>query len=115
MSIDQLDLFAQPPPELALAHKAEDVTQVYKPKDGPPEYQAACEMLHFIAYTKLNDWQKKVLWPHLCWIRDEVLPKATDKNKLQFELGYIVGSLEIEQLRSRSAAREIAEKYGVTF
>lgn len=113
---DQFDLFAQPSPELALAHRSEDVTSVeYRPKEGPAEYKAAQEMLHFIAYSKLNNWQKKVLWPHLCWIRDEVLPQAIDKDKLQFELGYIVGSLEIEQLRSRSAAREIAEKYGVTF
>lgn len=113
---DQLDLFAQPSPELARAHRAEDVTSAeYKPKEGPPEYKAAQEMLHFISYLKLNDWQKKVLWPHLCYIRDEILPKAVGSEKLQFELGYIVGALEIEQLRSRSAAREIAEKYGVTF
>lgn len=115
MTEDQLDLFAQPPPELALVHKAEEVTNVYKAKEGSAEYKAACEMLHFIDYVKLNDWQKKVLWPHLCYIRDEILPKAEEAGKLQFELGYIVGALEIEQLRSRSAAREIANKYGITF
>lgn len=113
---EQLDLFAQPSPEKALAHSAEQVTTAeYIPKDGPPEYKAAQEMLHFIAYTRLNTWQKEVMWPHLCWIRDEVLPKAVEADRLQFELGYIVGALEMEQLRSRSAARQIAEKYGVTF
>lgn len=72
-------------------------------------------MLHFIAYLKLNDWQKQVLWPHLRFIAEERMPGLTDHDQLRFELGYIVGTLEVEQLRSRTAAREIAQKYGVTF
>lgn len=113
---DQFDLFMQPPPGLARAHPAEDVTSAeYRPKPGAPEYQAAQEMLHFIDYLKLNDWQKKVLWPHLRMIIEDRMPYVTDEYQLKFELGYVVGTLEVEQLRSRTAARQIAEKYGVTF
>lgn len=113
---DQFDLFMQPPPGLARAHPAEDVTSCeYIPKAGPPEYQAAQEMVHFIDYTKLNDWQKKILWPHLRMIIEDRMPYVTDPFQLKFELGYVVGTLEVEQLRSRTAAKVIAEKYGVTF
>lgn len=112
---NQLDMFEQPGEEKAKAFSADQVSAQYKPPEGPPEYQAAWEMINFVSYTKLNDWQKKVLWPHLKFIRDEVMKEAVEKKTLQFELGYIVGALEIEQLRSRTAAREICNKYGVTF
>lgn len=115
MSI-QLDLFTMPPVEKAGAHRAEDVTTLdYKPREGPAEYKAAQEMIHFISYGKLNDWQRKVLWPHLRNIIENIMPRATTDLELKFELGYVVGSLEVEQLRSRSAARAIANKYGVNF
>lgn len=113
---DQFDLFMQPPGALARAHTAEDVTSAdWHPKPGPAEYQAAQEMIHFIDYLKLGDWQKKVLWPHLRMIIEDRMPYLTDNDQLKFELGYVVGSIEIEQLRSRTEARKIAEKYGITF
>lgn len=113
---DQFDLFEQPPASLARAHPAEDVTKAeYRPKPGAPEYMAAQEMIHFIDYLKLGDWQKKILWPHLRMVIEDRMPYVTDELQLRFELGYVVGTLEVEQLRSRTAAREIAEKYGVTF
>ncbi len=118
MSAPQLDLFSQPPAEFARAHPSEDVTNVYVPPEGPPEYQAAHEMLKFVDYLKLNEWQRKVLWPHLKWLIEDVMPsaaKTNDKDRLRFELGYVVGTLEVEQLRSRAAARQITEKYGITF
>jgi hypothetical protein len=113
----QLDLFNQPPPELSKAHPATDVGATWRERmnaDGPPEYRAAKEMLHFIDYLKLNTWQQKTLWPHLKAVA-ESLHGVTNPDRLRFELGYVVGSLEVEQLRTRSEALKIAEVYGVTF
>lgn len=113
---NQLDFFDMPPPSLARALQSDDVAQApYVPKEGPAEYKAAQEMIHFIVYSKLGDWQKKVLWPHLRNIIEDRMPYITDEHQLKFELGYVVGTLEVEQLRSRNAARDIAEKYGITF
>jgi hypothetical protein len=113
---EQLDLFNMPPVEKGKAFASEQVTtQEYKPKEGPAEYKAAQEMVHFIAYNRLNDWQQRILWPHLRNIIEQVMPKAQTPEELKFELGYVVGSLEVEQLRSRSAAREIAKKYNIHF
>lgn len=113
MSKDQLDLFQMPPPGAALAgSKDEFQTDIWKPKAGAPEYMAAQELVHFVSYLKLNDWQKKVLWPHLRYIIDERMTKSEDVD-LRFELGYLIGSMEVEQVRSRSDARGICLKYGV--
>ncbi len=113
---DQFDLFMQPPPSLSIGHKAEEVTSTeWQPRPGPPEYMAAQEMIHFVDYLKFNDWQKKILWPHLRMIIEDRMPYVDDPFQLKFELGYVVGTLEVEQIRSRTAAKVIAEKYGVTF
>ena len=113
MSKEQLDLFEQPPAHLARAHSAEQVTNLpYQPKDGDALYKAAQELVHFTAYLKLNDWQQKVLWPHLKALLEH-MRKAEEDHVRWFELGYIVSAMEIEQLRSRSAAAQICQKYGV--
>lgn len=114
MSKDQFDLFEQPPPELARAHSAEQVTKLeWTPKeDGHPIYLAAQELIHFTAYLKLNEWQQKYLWPHLQQLLERV-KKAESDHVRWFELGYIISAQEVEQLRSRDAAREICKKYGV--
>lgn len=111
---DQLDMFEQPPPNLARAHSAEQISNLpYTPKeDGHPIYLAAQELVHFTAYLKLSDWQQKVLWPHLKVLLDKV-KKSTSDHERWFELGYIISAMEIEQLRSRSAAAEICKKYSV--
>lgn len=65
-----------------------------------------------MATLKFNDWQKSVLIPHLRNLVDKVRAAESDHVRW-FELGYIVSAMEIEQLRSRAAAREICAKYGV--
>jgi uncharacterized protein YfaT (DUF1175 family) len=114
MSKEQFDLFEQPPPHLARAHSAEQITSLpWKPKnEGHPIYLAAQELVHFTSYLKLSDWQQKYLWPHLNLLLEH-LKKAESDEVRWFELGYIISAMEIEQLRSRSAAAEICKKYGV--
>lgn len=114
MSKDQFDLFEQPPENLARGFSAEQVTTLaYTPKhDGHPMYLAAQELVHFTAYLKLNEWQQKVLWPHLHVLLDRLRAAESDHVRW-FELGYIVSAQEIEQIRSRDAARQICKKYGV--
>lgn len=114
MSKGQFDLFEQPPENLARAFSAEQITSKpwTPPHDGHPMYLAAQELIHFTAYLKLNEWQQKTLWPHLKDLLDK-MRRAEDDYVRWFELGYIVSAMEIEQLRSRSAAREICKKYGV--
>ena len=113
MSKDQFDLFEQPPVELARGFSAEQVTDLGPPPvQGSKFYQAAYELVHFTAYLKLNDWQRKILWPHLHILLDRV-KNEPDENMLYFELGYIISAQEIEQIRSRSAAAEICRKYGI--
>lgn len=114
MSKNQLDLFEQPPVNLARAHSSEQVTNnEWSPKeDGHPIFLAAQELVYFTSYLKLNEWQKKVLWPHLIELLDR-LRRAESDHVRWFELGYIISAQEIEQLRSRDAARQICKKYGV--
>lgn len=114
MSKEQFDLFEMPPENLARAFSAEQVSNVpYTPQyAGHPIYQAAQELVKFAAYLKLNDWQQRVLWPHLQILLDKVRKSESDHEKW-FELGYIISAMEIEQLRSRTAAAEICAKYGV--
>lgn len=114
MSKEQFDLFEQPPPEIARAHSAEQITNLGpKHVEGHQHYRAVYELVHFTSYLKLNDWQKRVLWPHLQSLLERM--KAETREDVQwFELGYIISAMEIEQLRSRSAAMEICKKYGVT-
>lgn len=114
MSKEQFDLFEQPPANLARAHRAEDVTSLAwtPPEDGHPIYLAAQELVHFTSYLKLSEWQQKYLWPHLQELVKKIR-KAESDHVRWFELGYIVSAMEIEQLRSRSAAREICAKYKV--
>lgn len=111
---DQFDLFEQPPANLARAHSSEQITtkEWVPPKDGHPIFLAAQELVHFTSYLKLNDWQQKVLWPHLKHLLDR-LEKCESDYERWFELGYIISAQEIEQLRSRSAAAAICRKYGV--
>lgn len=113
MSKEQFDLFEQPPPTLARGFSSEQVsTTPFNPADGSRFYQAAQELVHFTAWTKLNDWQKKYLWPHLKDLLQKL--KVEERETVQwFELGYIISAMEIEQIRSRSAALEICKKYGV--
>lgn len=114
MSKEQFDLFEQPPPGLARGFSAEQVSPVaFNPKDGSKQYQAAQELVHYTAYLKLNDWQQKYLWPHLKVLLDRIKAE-TREDILWFELGYIISAMEIEQIRSRSAALEICKKYGVS-
>lgn len=114
MSKEQFDLFEQPPAHLARAHSAEQVSShPYRPPhDGHPLYLAAQELTHFVAYLKLNDWQQKILWPHLKLLLDH-MRRAESDHVRWFELGYIISAMEVEQLRSRAAAAEICKKYGV--
>lgn len=115
MSKEQFDLFEQPPPNLSIGHSAEEVTTLeYKPKDGSQHYRAAQELIHFTSYLKLNDWQKRVLWPHLQALLKKI-EVAKDERQSWFELGYIISAMEIEQIRSRSAALQICRKYGVDY
>jgi len=115
MSKGQFDLFEQPPAALARGHSAEEVSPLaYTPKyPGNKFYLAAQELIHFVDYLKLNNWQQSVLWPHLqvLLIRIE---KETREEILWFELGYIISAMEIEQIRSRQAAMAICAKYEVT-
>lgn len=114
MSKEQYDLFEQPPAHLARAHPAEDVTsKKWVPQeDGHPIYLAAQELVHFTDYLKLNKWQQAILWPHLKVLLGKL--KAAESDHIRwFELGYIVSAMEVEQLRSRDAARQICNKYGV--
>lgn len=112
---NQFDLFDQPPPHLARAHRAEDITnRPWTPPDGGSHkwYHAAQELIHFTSYLKLSDWQQRVLWPHLKNLLEKI--KAETREEIcWFELGYIISAMEIEQLRSRAAALEICKKYGV--
>lgn len=114
MTKDQFDLFEQPPPHLARGHSAEQVTTLeYTPKDpGHRWYLAAQELVHFTSYLKLNEWQQKVLWPHLHVLLEKIKAE-TREDVVWFELGYIISAMEIEQIRSRAAALEICKKYGV--
>lgn len=115
MSKEQFDLFDQPPPNLARAFKAEDVTnKPWGPTEGGNNIlEAAKELVHFTSYLKLSDWQQEYLWPHLKNLLVKMEKAETDSEKW-FELGYIISAMEIEQLRSRTAAAEICAKYGVT-
>ena len=114
MSKEQTDLFDMPPPHLARGHSAEQVSNKpwVPPHDGHPLYLAAQELIHFTSYLKLSEWQQKVLWPHLKVLLDN-MRKAESDHIRWFELGYIVSAMEIEQIRSRSAAAEICRKYKV--
>lgn len=114
MSKDQFDLFEQPPEQLSRVQDAETLTSNgWKPKeDGHPLYLAAQELVLMTKYLKLSEWQQKYLWPHLEQLLDKMRRAESDYVRW-FELGYIVSAMEIEQLRSRSAAREVCSKYGV--
>ena len=113
MAKEQFDLFEQPPPNLARGHSAEEVSRVeFVPKPGHKFYQAGQELVHFTDYLKLNDWQQAILWPHLRVLLQR-LENATEESVMWFELGYIVSAMEIEQVRSRDAARKICAKYDV--
>lgn len=115
-SIQQLDMFEQPPAEKAKAYPSEYICgdkPWTPPKDGTAFFKAAQELIHFTAYLALNDWQQKVLWPHLQNLLKRI-EKETRPEILWFELGYIISAMEIEQLRSRSAALDICKRHGVT-
>lgn len=114
LSKDQFDLFEQPPENLARVQDANTLTSYgWEPKeDGHPLYLAAQELVLMTKYLKLSEWQQKYVWPHLKSLLGKMKEAESDHVKW-FELGYIVSAMEIEQLRSRSAAREICDKYGV--
>jgi hypothetical protein len=114
MSKEQFDLFEQPPAHLARGHSSEQITKAeWKPlHDGHPIYLAAQELVHFTAYLSLSEWQQKYLWPHLNDLVNKVRAAESDHVRW-FELGYIISAQEVEQIRSRSAARDICKKYGV--
>lgn len=115
MSKDQFDLFEQPPNDVARGYPAEHIMgeKVWTPPhDGSTFYLAAQELVHFTAYLKLNEWQQKVLWPHLKVLLKKIAAE-TRHEILWFELGYIISAMEIEQIRSRAASLEICKKYGV--
>lgn len=115
MSKQQFDLFEQPPPSLARGHSAEEVsTTPFRPKEGTEHYHAAQELIHFTDWLKLNDWQQKYLWPHLKDLLEK-MRVAEQEHVKWFELGYIISAMEIEQIRSRSAALEICKKHGVQY
>lgn len=117
MSKEQFDLFEQPPENLARAYPAEHIVGEKgwtPPHDGHPMYLAAQELIHFTAYLKLSEWQQKVLWPHLKSLLEKMKEAESDHIRW-FELGYIISAMEIEQLRSRSAALAICKKYGVSY
>lgn len=111
---DQFDLFEQPPEHLSRVQDAETLCKGgWHPKeDGHPMYLAAQELVNMTMYLKLNDWQQKVLWPHLKLLLEKMKEAESDHVRW-FELGYIISAQEIEQLRSRSAAAAICRKYGV--
>jgi len=116
MSKEQFDLFEQPPENIARGYPAEHIVGDrgwHPPHDGNDFYLAAQELVHFTTYLKLNEWQQKVLWPHLKVLLERIKTE-TRSEILWFELGYIISAMEIEQIRSRSAALEICKKYGVT-
>jgi hypothetical protein len=100
------------------AGTAEDVGATWRerengPSVGSPEYRAIREMLHFVDYLKLNRWQQGTLWPWLTAIGPMARDVPQDRERMRFELGYVVGCLEVEQLRTRSEALEICRHYGV--
>lgn len=111
----QLSFFEQPQGDQARSQRAEYVGSTWTDREnveGPPEYRAIKEMVTFVTYLKFNPWQMKVFWP---WIQMsfESLKGETDPDKLRFALGYFIGALETEQVRSRAEAAEICRKYGV--
>lgn len=114
MPKQQFDLFEMPPFEQRKGFSKEEVTtRDWKPKfDGHQFYLAAQELVHFSAYLKLNEWQQQYLWPHLDVLLNRI-KNETREDVIWFELGYIISAMEIEQIRSRSAALEICKKYGI--
>lgn len=110
--MNQYDLFQQPPPNLARGHSAEVSSSPFNTKPGTDHYRAAQELIHFVDYLKLNEWQQKYMWPHLLKLLERIKNETRDDIKW-FELGYIISAMEIEQIRSREAALEICKKYGV--
>lgn len=114
----QLDMFNLLAPN-KVEHVKEDLpdgppTNGFRPKQGAPQYMAAQAIFHEIDYTKLNNWQKTILWPHLK-IRIEDIGKMVHQWEMWFELGYVVAALDVEMLMSRLSANEIAKKYGADF
>lgn len=117
--VGQLDFFAAASNrDDRKAGKAEDVGTTWTerengPSVGSPEFRAIRELLHFVDYLKLNPWQQKTLWPWLTTIGPCARDVQDDPMRMRFNLGYVVGALEVEQLRTRSEAAEICKKYGV--
>jgi hypothetical protein len=117
--VSQLDFFAQATNrDDRKAGCAEDVGTTWMerengPEHGSPEFRAIREMLHFVDYLKLNRWQQGTLWPWLTTIGPMAHDAPQDRERMRFELGYVIGALEVEQLRTRSEALEICRKYGV--
>lgn len=115
MSQSAFSFFTPNPAKPPKAHVPEDfVSDKWAPPDGPPEFRAVYAMVHFVSYTNLTTWQVNVLWPWLTSIRDE-MRDVTDPGRLKFMLGYVVGALEVEQLRNRADAERICERYGVVY
>lgn len=117
--MSQLDFFtAASNREDRKAGKAEDVGTTWTerengPERGSPEFRAMREMLHFVDFLKLNRWQQQTLWPWLTTIGPCAKDHQHDRERMRFELGYVVGAMEVEGLRTRSDAAEICLKYGV--
>jgi hypothetical protein len=117
--VTQLDFFSQPKNrEDRKAGTAEDVGTTWRerengPEVGSPEYRAIREMLHFVDHLKLNRWQQGTLWPWLTTIGPPAKDHESGSDRAMFELGYVIGCLEVEQLRTRSEALEICRHYGV--
>ena len=100
------------------AGTAEDVGSTWTercngPEVGSPEYRAIRELTHFVDYLKLNRWQQRVLWPWVTQMGPCAREHEAGSLRAMFELGYVVGALEVEQLRTRSEAAAICRKYGV--
>lgn len=118
----QPDLFsveASTLPSQLKATSADKVTppNTFVPEAGHPYYKAAQELIHYVNYINLNDWQKKILWPwmkeYLRNIKDHPHETIHDVNQLSFELGFLVAAIELELLRPRSEALAIIHRYGI--
>jgi hypothetical protein len=66
-----------------------------------------------VDYLKLSKWQQGTMWPWLTTIGPCARDYADDRLRMSFELGYVIGAMEIEQLRTRSEALEICKHYGI--
>jgi hypothetical protein len=111
--VSQLDFFRLAPDAPKRAHVPSDfVAETWSPPEGTPEFRAVYAMVHYVSYTRLNAWQAQVLWPWLSSVRDE-MRTVEDRSRRMFMVGYVVGALEVEQLRNRTDAAAICADYGV--